>query len=221
MRICNPDHHQNVMEWSWKVAGYLPITFRWNPSITFRVILLTNKQTSRETDERHSESAYFAKLLLFQTASFTLTTTCQGQMSKVKDTVILVLMHQMRSVQWVEYYLVKTYYYNSRNIWQWPLKFDLDLFPWPLTSIVDLEIDLLSPWCFEEKITNLFFMTSHDAKTAPRMLGWRPPFRLVFLQGTFCNQPDVSFHGIWCVHHLFPCMTGVNFEAICSLIAEI
>ena len=41
----------------------------------------------------------------FQTASLTLTCQGQGQRSKVKDTVHLVLMHQMKSVQWVEYYL--------------------------------------------------------------------------------------------------------------------
>ena len=46
------------------------------------------------------------RIRLFQTASLTLTTACrQGQRSKVKDTVNLVLMHHMKSVQRVEYYL--------------------------------------------------------------------------------------------------------------------
>ena len=35
-------------------------------------------------------------------------------------------------------------------------------------------------------------MTLRDAKTAPRMLVLRQPFRYVLLQCTFCSQPEVS-----------------------------
>ena len=87
------------IEWNgpW-VAGYLPFIFRSNPSITFWVILLTDKQTDRQTDEKRSESATTFRNFKFkredddvmsnrfcQTASLTLTTTCQGQRSRTQS----------------------------------------------------------------------------------------------------------------------------------------
>ena len=44
----------------------------------------------------------------------------------------------------------------TENTWPWPFTSDLDLFPWPLTLIFDLETDILLPWCFEENITKMY-----------------------------------------------------------------
>ena len=41
-------------------------------------------------------------------------------------------------------------------MWPWPFTFDLDLFPWHLTLIFDLETDILLPWCFKENITKMY-----------------------------------------------------------------
>ena len=86
---------------------------------------------------------------------------------------------------------------------------------------------------------------SSDAKTVRRSIYRRQHLRSVFLQGTFCNQPEVaktsgakvmtqkvifmvldmfdldldisrSFDFFFRIHHLFLCMTSVNVEAICS-----
>ena len=62
----------------------------------------------------------------------------------------------MKSVQWVEYYLGSILLQYTENTWPWPFIFDLDLFPWPLTLIFDLETDLLLPWCFKENITKMY-----------------------------------------------------------------
>ena len=69
---------------------------------------------------------------------------------KVNDKVNLVLMCQMKSVQWVEYYLG----YNIATITKKYVTFTFDIWPWlfSLTLIFDLEIDLLLHWCFEEII---------------------------------------------------------------------
>ena len=71
---------------------------------------------------------------------------------EVNDKVNL-LMHQMKSVRWVEYYLG----YNITTI---------ALFC--LTLILDLEIDILLHWCFEEKnCKQSKCLTSRDTKTVP------------------------------------------------------
>ena len=93
----------------------------------------TNKQM-----KGHSESAYFAKLDL-QTEWFTLKIECdQGQGHNQ-----LVLMTQMKSVQWVEYYLwsilvqYRKYVTLTFYSWPWPfsLTFDLDIWPWDWSII--------------------------------------------------------------------------------------
>ena len=61
-------------------------------------------------------------------------------MSKVKDTVNLVLMHQMKSVQWVEYYLWLNITTIAENTWPWPLTYDLDLFAWPWPLCLTLRL---------------------------------------------------------------------------------
>ena len=66
-------------------------------------------------------------------------------MSKVKDTVDLVLMHQMKSVQWVEYYLLLHITTIAENTW-----------PWPLTLTVLLDLDLYV-WHWGWSIATLFF----------------------------------------------------------------
>ena len=164
-------------------------------------------------------------------------------------------MTQMKSVQWVEYYLgsillqYRKYVTLTFYSWPWPFTVDLDLWPWPLTLTFDLETDLLLPWCFEENITKMycFDVTWRKNGTSYVRTETHIPISILsvnLLQPTrnlydFRFQSYGSkgdFHGIWCVwpwpwhfkviwllriRHLFPCMTGVNFEAISSLIAEI
>ena len=50
---------------------------------------------------------------------------------KVNDKVNLVVMCQMRSVQWVEYYLGYNITTITTHTWPSLLTFDLDFFPWP------------------------------------------------------------------------------------------
>ena len=125
------------------------------------------------------------------------------------------------------------------------LTFFLDIWPWYLTlRLIYYYLDVL-----KKTLQKCIVLTSRDAKTAPHMLKRRPTYRLVFLSVNIL-QPTRSlydfrfqsysskgdFHGFWCawpwpwhfkviwflwIRHLFPCMTGVNFEAISSLIAEI
>ena len=109
-------------------------------------------------------------------------------MSKVKDTVNLVLMHQMKSVQWVEYYL----WLNitiAENTWPWPLTYDLDLFawPWPLCLTLRLIYCYIVLWRQKNKC-----LTSRDAKTVLRSLYRRQQSWSVFPQGTWCAQREVS-----------------------------
>ena len=138
---------------------------------------------------------------------------------------------------------------NTENTWPWPFTFDLDLFPWPLTLIFDLETDLLLPWCFEENITKMYCFDVTWRKNGTSYVRTETNLPISILSVNIL-QPTRSlygfrfqsygskgdFHGFWCVwpwpwhfkviwflwiRHLFPCMTGVNFEAISSLIAEI
>ena len=77
------------------------------------------------------------------------------------------------------------YYYNDRKY----VTLIFDIWPWPFPLIFDLEIGILLPWCFEDKIANFCFDitwrkngTSYvNAETTD----------LKFLQWTFCNQPEI------------------------------
>ena len=61
---------------------------------------MTYKKSIKHINERRSESVYFAKSLLLDWKIIDL--DCNMSRSKVKDTVTLVLMHQMKCAQWVE-----------------------------------------------------------------------------------------------------------------------
>ena len=137
----------------------------------------------------------------------------------------------------------------TENTWPWPFTSDLDLFPWPLTLIFDLETDLLLPWCFEENITKMYCFDVTWRKNGTSYVRTETNL-LISILSVSILQPTRTlygfrfqsygskgdFNGFWCVwhwpwhfkviwflwiRHLFPCMTGVNFEAISSLIAEI
>ena len=137
----------------------------------------------------------------------------------------------------------------TKNTWPWPFTFDLDIFPLPLTLIFDLEIDLWLPWCFEENITKMYCFDVTWRKNGTSFVRTETYIPISILSVNIF-QPTKSlydfrfqsygskgdFNGFWYawpwpwhfkvirflrIHHLFPCMTGVNFEAKCSLIAEI
>ena len=138
---------------------------------------------------------------------------------------------------------------NTENTWPWPFTFDLDIFPWLLTLIFDLETDLLLPWCFEEKITQMYCFDVTWRKNGTSYVRTETNLSISILSVNIFHPTRTlygfrfqsygskgDFHGFWCVwpwpwhfkviwflwiRHLFPCMTGVNFEAISSLIAEI
>ena len=141
------------------------------------------------------------------------------------------------------------YYYNSRqcvtltfDIWPWPFSLTLIL-------MFDLEVDILQHWCFEENIAKKINVWRHVTQTryVIRDIGENIPDRYFFRN---ILRPTKSFYDFWfqsygskCdfhgfryvwpwpwhfkviwllrIHLVFPCMTGVNFEVICSLIAEI
>ena len=148
----------------------------------------------------------------------------------------------MKSVQWVEYYL-------GSILLQYRKYVTFYIWPWPFPLTFDLEINLLLPWCFEENITKMYCFdvmwrpngTSFvSTETYLPISIWsvnilQPTRSLYDFQfQSYGSKGD--FHGFWCawpwswhfkviwflwIRHLFPCMTGVNFEAISSLIAEI
>ena len=185
--------------------------------------------------------------LLFETATFftvrlTLTATCQGQrlralsiwlklFKEIVCYVLIFIFHKLNDITTMTYKIVK------QIIWPWLLTLTLRL-------TFDLD-DLKKTNCF--KIGDLFEVTWRKnvtsyvkSETTYRM---RPSARIIFKPTrslydfrfkSYDSKDD--FHGYWCVwpwpwhlkviwflsiHFVFPCMTGVNFEAICSLIAEI
>ena len=110
----------------------------------------------------------------------------------------------------------------TENTWPWPFTFDRDLFPWPLTLIFDLEINLLIPWCFEENITKCIvlsvnilqptsfvskhFATNQKSLRLPvpklwlkRWCSWFLMCLTLTFQGhlIFVNSPFVPLHD-WC-----------------------
>ena len=143
---------------------------------------------------------------------------------------------------------IQYHYHNKKyvtftfDIWPW-------LFSLTLTLIFDLEIDLLLHWCFEEIIAKKINVWCHVTQKwyIVRYIGYDTSDRYFFMEHFATNQkfydfrfqiysPKGDFHGFWSISpwpshfkvirflrilHLFPFMTGVNFEAICSLIAEI
>ena len=153
-------------------------------------------------------------------------------------------MTPMKSVQWVEYCLGSILLQYRKYV---TLTFYIS--PWHLTLIFDLETDLLLPWCFEENITKmycfdvtwrkngtLYVITETTLTISILSVNILQPTRTLygFRFQSYGSKGD--FNGFWCVwhwpwhfkviwflwiRHLFPCMTGVNFEAISSLIAEI
>ena len=115
-------------------------------------------------------------------------------------------------------------------IWHWP-------WDWPLTLTIWRK-QIVSKFVIYLKLRDV---TSYvKSETTYRM---RPSTRNIFqstrsLYDFRCKSygSNDNFHGYWCVwpwpwhlkviwilsiHLEYPCMTGVNFEAICSLIAEI
>ena len=121
------------------------------------------------------------------------------------------------------------------------LTFDLDIWPWDWSTITLMlwrkHYKNVLFWrhvtqkrhliCYNGDHPNDFSILSVNILQPTRSLyGFR--FKSYGSKG--------DFHGFWCVwpwpwnfkviwflwiHHLFPCKTGVNFEAISSLIAEI
>ena len=115
----------------------------------------------------------------------------QWQRSRTRS---LVLMTQMKSVQWVSI-IWDQYCCNTENTWPWPFTFDLDLFPWPLTLIFDLETDLLLPWCFEENITKMYCFD----------VTWRK-------NGTSYVRTETNLRGILSVNILHPTRSLYDFR---------
>ena len=107
-------------------------------------------------------------------------------MSKVKDTVNLVLMHQMKSVQWV-LFMIKYYYNFGKYV---TLTFDLDRFAWPWPLCLTLRLIYCYIVLWKKKS-----LTSRDAKTVLSSLYRRQQSRSVFPQGTWCAQLEVSTSG--------------------------
>ena len=111
-------------------------------------------------------------------------------MPKVKDTVNLVLMHQMKSVQWVEYYLWLNITTIAENTWPWPLTYDLDRFvwPWPLCLTLRLIYCYIVLWRQKHKC-----LTSRDAKTVFRsFVISETTIPIGISQWTWCAQLEVS-----------------------------
>ena len=127
----------------------------------------TDRQTDRQTDERALLECILCKIGLTDWVIYLVDCSDKGQGHKQ-----LVLMTQMKSVQWVEYYLgsillqYRKYVTLTFYIWPWPfsLTFDIDIWPWD--------------W----SIITLMLWRKHYAKTAPHMLERRPTYRLVFCQ---------------------------------------
>ena len=115
---------------------------------------LTDKQTNRQM-KGHSESAYFAKLDL-QTEWFYLvdwqwqrsrTQSIGPNDSNEKCAMSRVLFGiNIAAIQKI----------RDLDLLHLTLTFFLDLWPWYLTLIFDLETYLLLPWCFEENITKMY-----------------------------------------------------------------
>ena len=147
-------------------------------------------------------------------------------------------MTQMKSVQWVEYYLgsillqYRKYLTLTSYIWPWPfsLTFDLNI------CHGDLETDLLLPWCFEENITKMYFFdvtwrknTTSYVRTETNLpisilsVNILQPTRSLcdFRFQSYGSKGDISRLFDLSVFTLCPCMNGVIFEGICSLLAEI
>ena len=131
----------------------------------------------------------------------------------------------------------------TENTWPWRY-----IWPWPFSLTFDLEIDLLLPWCFEENITKMYCFDVTWRKNGTSFVRTGTKLPISILSETFCNQPEVSTTSgskvmaqkvIFMVFDVFdldldssrlfyfgvfnicPCMTGVIFEGICSLLAEI
>ena len=116
----------------------------------------TNKQTNKQTDRQTDRWKGTLRVHTLQNWTYRLSDlACRLTVTKGLGHNQLVLMTQMKSVQWVEYYLgsillqYRKFVTLTFYIWPWP-------FPWPLTLTFDLETDLLLPWCFEENITKMY-----------------------------------------------------------------
>ena len=127
-------------------------------------------------------------------------------------------------------------------IWPWPfsLTFDLDIWPWDWSVITLMLLgkhykNVLFDVTWRKNGTS-FVRTETNLPISILSVNILQPTRSLydFRFQSYGSKGD--FHGIWCVwswpwhfkviwflwiRHWFPCMTGVNFEAISSLIAEI
>ena len=103
---------------------------------------------------------------------------------------------------------------NTENMWPWPFTFDLDLFPWHLTLIFDLETDLLLPWCFKENITKMYCFdvtwrkngtsyvrTETNLSISILSVNILQPTRSLysFRFQSYGSKCGFWFHGFWCV----------------------
>ena len=187
----------------------------------------------------HSESAYFAKLVL-QTEWFTLLwqrsrTQSIGPNDSNEKVCRVLFRINIAAI--------------TENTWPWPLTFDLDLFPWPLTlTSLTLRLNLLLPWFWRKYYQKMYVLTSRDAKTARqsyernhfpigissrnilqptrslydfRFQSYGSKWWFSWFVDVFDLDLDISRSFDFCEFTISSCMTGVNFEAICSLLAEI
>ena len=204
----------------------------------------TNRQTDRQTDERALRECILCKIGLTDWVIYLVDWQWQRSrtqsigpndsnekcaMSRVLFGINIAAIQKIRDL----------------DLLQLTLTFFLDLWPWYLTlRLIYYYLDAL-----KKTLQKCIVLTSRDAKTAPHMLERRKHIPISILSVNIL-QPTRSlydfrfqsygskgdFHGIWCVwpwpwhfkviwllriHHLLPCTTGINFEAICSLTGEI
>ena len=168
---------------------------------------------------------------------------CNMSTSKVNDIIYLVVIIQKNSVQCADFHFSSMKRYlndniqNSENFYM-TLTFDLDL-----TLSLTFDLDDLIKYIFFNFLevtwrTNVTSIVISETTHPIGIFSWK------ILQSTrsfydfrfhsYSSKGD--FHGdcyvwpwpwhfkvIWFlwIRHLFPCMNGVHFEAICTLIAEI
>ena len=204
----------------------------------------TDKQTDRQTDERALRECILCKIGLTDWVIYLVDWLWQRwrtqsigpsdsnekcAMSRVLFRINIAAIQKIRDLDLI--HLTLTY--------------SLDLWPWYLTlRLIYYYLD-----AFEENITKMFCFDVMWRKNGTSFVSTETNLPIHILSVNVL-QPTRSlydfrfqsygskgdFHGFWCVwpwpwhfkviwflwiRHLFPCMTGVNFEAISSLIAEI
>ena len=145
------------MEWSlgsWLHSHNISLKFVHN---FFLVILLIDKQRNTQRNKTMKGRRALAFLRLhywFDNNILRLT---------VKDKVNLVLMHQRKSVQLVEYYLGYNINTITKNTWPSLLIFDLENVPWPWPWYLTLRFIYFYIDAMKKKLPKKCFM-SRDAK---------------------------------------------------------